>query len=156
MKYGSAAIFGVTLLCLAFYSSIVISKEDDGGANKHHVEKCFVSELKTVFNDPMKFDRKLFCGPVYVYYEREFLAFFDRPMSADDPAKLEIAMLPEELSRSRVDALSSISGQRVMVRGILKVDRFCVRTRSKIMRSCAPVSIPIYISDITYGKMGLR
>jgi hypothetical protein len=132
-------------------TSSVVSTEASSGLKS---EKCEVGDLAAVFKEPLRYDGQLFCGRAFVYFERELLAFYERRIAADDRTKYDTALLPTDLSRSKSEALASMSGQQAMLRARLKVERFCeVEVPKHPGYACTPIKHPIYASELVYSPI---
>src|ERR1700743_3250569 len=59
--------------------------------NRNATAKCEISNLSAGFSSPKSFEGKVFCGEAY-YYEGVG-AFYPRAMTANDPARLDVAVV---------------------------------------------------------------
>jgi hypothetical protein len=113
---------------------------------------CQYNSLQQVVAAPRLANGKMLCSELYSYSKHGFLAFYDKPVNSTAEAlRREALLIGEE------DALASftkgypLDGQRIKVQGVLKLQLSCFQGSK---RSCAPISMPIYVDkpNLSYDK----
>jgi hypothetical protein len=107
-------------------------------------ESCQVSDLATVFANPLANDGKMFCGHAVLISER-YVAFYPRvPQSEDE--RYGTVLLPKG-NATQVAALVRIGTHKsIHIRGTLEVERDCLRGKSL----CTPIRRPIALTHFSF------
>jgi hypothetical protein len=132
------------IAAVAALLSLCASRADERPAG------CDVSDLRAVFEAPLTYDGKVFCGRAYMVTHSRSVWFYPSPTEAKQ-APYETVLLP---ANELPEALSFAGGDGfVVVHGKLEVYRECLEVPApgEVIK-CVPVRKPIFIT-LTYGRV---
>ena len=105
--------------------------------------QCDVSDLGAVFQDPLTYSGKLFCGEIVAYPESQVIVILPPGWPADE--RSDLVVLPERDSEALLRRVGADRPFRAYVRGRLDVMAECFEPSPPPGHMCLPFRRPIFI-----------
>jgi hypothetical protein len=123
---------------------LLLACASSGGRSEAARESCEVTDLGTVFQDPLRYDKRMFCGEVIAYAEGPTIKMFPLSHHPEAPRN-DLVLLPDLRSEKLLPPDVTDTGVKVYVRGRLDPMRECFNLEPKPGHMCVPYRRPIVI-----------